>query len=114
MRFHNTLAAMAAQQCEAIRKATGLDRVVLSGGVFFNQILLSGITDRLRDLGFTVHRHHRGSTGDEGIALGQMAVAAAPSGPEGPTLRFAPSDACGHQHPQKGALWRCMRNVEKP
>ena len=91
MRFHNTLAAMAAQQCEAIRKATGLDRVVLSGGVFFNQILLSGITDRLRDLGFTVHRHHRVSTGDEGIALGQMAVAAAPSG----AMR---------QLPMKGAL----------
>lgn len=74
MRFHNTLEAMAVQQCAAMREATGLNRVVLSGGVFFNQILLSGVTSKLRDLGFTVYRHRRVSTGDEGIALGQLAV----------------------------------------
>lgn len=75
MRFHNTLEAMAVSQCEHAREETGLSRVVLSGGVFFNQILLSGVTSKLRDLGFTVYRHRRVSTGDEGIALGQMAVA---------------------------------------
>ena len=74
MRFHHTLMSMAVSQCEQAREETGLSRVVLSGGVFFNQILLSGITEALRDLGFTVYRHRRVSTGDEGIALGQMAV----------------------------------------
>ncbi|MBP3426960.1 MAG: carbamoyltransferase HypF [Clostridia bacterium] len=76
MRFHNTLIAMAAQACAAIREETGLARVVLSGGVFFNQILLRGLYARLGEMGFEVYHHRRVSTGDEGIALGQLAVAA--------------------------------------
>lgn len=76
MRFHNTLIAMADAQCAAIRGATGLNRVVLSGGVFFNRILLRGVTRRLEERGFDVYRHRQVSTGDEGVALGQLAVAA--------------------------------------
>ena len=76
MRFHNTLIEMAAQQCKAIREKTGLNRVVLSGGVFFNQILLGGVKRALEEDGFAVYRHRRVSTGDEGVALGQLAVAA--------------------------------------
>lgn len=76
MRFHNTLAAMAVQACCAIRRDTGLTRAVLSGGVFFNQILLKKIKRSLEREGFEVYHHRRVSTGDEGIALGQLAVAA--------------------------------------
>ena len=76
MRFHRTLIAMAGETCAAIREETGLSRVVLSGGVFFNQILLRGLRARLEALGFEVYHHRRVSTGDEGIALGQLAVAA--------------------------------------
>ena len=76
MRFHNTLVSMAVQQCIAIRERTGLSCVVLSGGVFFNQILLQKTTKRLEEAGFAVFRHRRVSTGDEGVALGQLAVAA--------------------------------------
>lgn len=76
MRFHNTLAQMALRQCEAIRRETGLSRVVLSGGVFFNQILLRKTTGLLEAADFAVFRHRRVSTGDEGIALGQLAIAA--------------------------------------
>lgn len=75
-KFHDTLAAMAVQVCETLRRETGLDRVVLSGGVFFNQILLRQITAGLSAAGFEVYRHHRVSSGDEGLALGQLAVAA--------------------------------------
>lgn len=81
MRFHHTLVDMAVQQCAAIREGTGLSRTVLSGGVFFNQILLSGLTTQLEGLGFTVYRHHRVSTGDEGVALGQAAIACSPLRP---------------------------------
>jgi hydrogenase maturation protein HypF len=77
LRFHESLAAMALAACREIRRRTGLGRVVLSGGVFFNQILLRRIREQLAADGFAVYHHCRVSTGDEGIALGQMAVAAA-------------------------------------
>jgi hydrogenase maturation protein HypF len=41
-RFHRTLAAAIAELCGGIRAATGLRRVVLSGGVFQNVTLLAG------------------------------------------------------------------------
>ena len=58
-----------------LREKTGLNRVVLSGGVFFNQILLSKLTRGLEREGFRVYHHVRVSTGDEGLALGQLAYA---------------------------------------
>lgn len=76
MRFHNTLVEMAVAVCLRIRSHTGLSRVVLSGGVFFNEILLHALTRALEAEGFAVYRHRRVSTGDEGIALGQLAIAA--------------------------------------
>ena len=75
-KFHNTLVEFALVACRHARALSGLNRVVLSGGVFFNTILLRGITHRLEQEGFSVFRHHRVSTGDEGIALGQLAIAA--------------------------------------
>ena len=75
-KFHNTLIQFAAHSCLLARERTGLERVVLSGGVFFNSILLTGVTKALEELGFQVYRHSRVSPGDEGIALGQLAVCA--------------------------------------
>lgn len=75
-RFHNTLMQYAVQTCLHAREKTGLERVVLSGGVFLNSILLTGVTRALEEQRFQVYRHHRVSPGDEGIALGQLAVAA--------------------------------------
>lgn len=75
-RFHNTLISYAAAAAGLAREETGLERVVLSGGVFFNLILLRGVTAELERNGFQVYRHRRVSTGDEGIALGQLAIAA--------------------------------------
>lgn len=73
LRFMATLVCMAADQCTALNP----DRlpVVLSGGVFQNRFLLHGITSLLEENGFTVYTHHQVSANDEGIALGQLAIA---------------------------------------
>jgi hydrogenase maturation protein HypF len=54
-----------------------LDRVVLSGGVFQNSILLTGLTRALEEKNFQVFSHRQVPTNDGGIALGQAVVAAA-------------------------------------
>jgi hydrogenase maturation protein HypF len=59
----------------ALGKDLGLDRVVLTGGVFNNRILLSGITRYLRERGFWVYTNRKVPVNDGGIALGQVAVA---------------------------------------
>ena len=76
-RFLNTLVETAAAQCRIAREAGGPDQVVLSGGVWLDQYLLQRVQPMLHGLGFTVYRHRRVSAGDEGIALGQAAIAAA-------------------------------------
>lgn len=75
-KFMNTLCAMAAEMCRRIREKTGLDRVVLSGGVFQNQYLLRRVTAALEERGLRVWRHCRVSANDEGISLGQAMIAA--------------------------------------
>lgn len=82
-RFMNTLAAAGLALCEQARKRSGLGRVVLSGGVFFNQYLLRRMRESLAAADFNVYCHSRVSTGDEGIAFGQLAVAAAGKGGDG-------------------------------
>jgi hydrogenase maturation protein HypF len=76
MRFLNTLVEAGTAQCCAAREATGFERVVLSGGVFQNRILLEKLPAALEEKRFTVYHHSRVSTNDEGIALGQAAIAA--------------------------------------
>ena len=51
--------------------------VVLSGGVFLNQYLLREVVRLLEEDGFAVYPHRRVSASDEGLALGQLAIAAA-------------------------------------
>ena len=74
-RFINTLIRMAVMQCEAAREATGLSRVVLSGGCFQNRYLLQRLPEQLRKCGFTVYHHKRVSCNDEGLSLGQAVIA---------------------------------------
>ena len=38
-RFHSTMVELIAAVCDRLRQATGLDAVVLSGGVFMNALL---------------------------------------------------------------------------
>ena len=72
--FHETLCDLALTQCRALNP--NRLPVALSGGVFLNQALLDGITDRLTAAGYSVLTHRRVSPGDEGLCLGQLAIAA--------------------------------------
>ena len=74
-KFMNTLVAMAADMCEKIRNDTGLSRVVLSGGTFQNMYMLERLEKLLSQKGFLVYHHKRVATNDEGLSLGQLAVA---------------------------------------
>jgi hydrogenase maturation protein HypF len=76
VKFHNTLILMFRDLCELIRRQHGLNRVVLSGGVFQNARLLTGLIPALADRGFEVYSHRLVPTNDGGIALGQALIAA--------------------------------------
>jgi hydrogenase maturation protein HypF len=75
--FHRQFArAWDAAVAEAVT-LTGLNLVVLSGGVFCNQRLTLELTALLERRGCRVLRHRLVPPGDGGLALGQAAVAAA-------------------------------------
>jgi len=74
-KFHNTMAEMILKMCLKLRNGRGLDRVVLSGGVFQNILLLEKTYVLLDKNNFRVFTHHRIPTNDGGIALGQAVVA---------------------------------------
>ena len=72
--FHRALADLVVQMCCRLRAAGGPLTVVLSGGVFVNQLLTTQTTAGLCHAGFRVHRHRLVPPGDGGLALGQLAV----------------------------------------
>lgn len=74
-RVWNTLVRFGVAQARYARKRTGLNRVVLSGGVFQNRYLLPRLRDGLEAAGFQVYTHRRVSPNDQGIALGQLWIA---------------------------------------
>jgi hydrogenase maturation protein HypF len=76
-RFHNGLAAATATACERAAEARGLSRVVLSGGVFQNRLLVERTAPRLLAVGLEVLIPRRLPPNDGGIAFGQAAIAAA-------------------------------------
>jgi hydrogenase maturation protein HypF len=76
-RFHNTVVQVFTEVCTRIGRERGLNRIVLSGGVFQNVRLLAGLTLALEARGFEVFSHRRVPTNDGGIALGQAVAAAA-------------------------------------
>jgi hydrogenase maturation protein HypF len=76
-RFHLTLVRLFTDLCDHLRRDTGLTRVVLSGGVFQNAILLGGLVRALEDKKFNVYTHKQVPTNDGGLSLGQAIIAAA-------------------------------------
>lgn len=76
-RFHAAVAELTVQTAVAARTETGLDTVVLGGGVFQNALLLSSARRQLTAAGFTVLAPRRLPPNDGGIALGQLLVASA-------------------------------------
>ncbi|MBM7556336.1 hydrogenase maturation factor HypF (carbamoyltransferase family) [Halanaerobacter jeridensis] len=74
-KFHNTVINFSVRLCEILRLQFKLDHVVLSGGVWQNQILLIEVYRKLTAGGFKVHLPHKIPCTDEGLAVGQLAVA---------------------------------------
>ncbi len=74
-RFHNTVARIVLEVCQAIRTSTAVPMVVLSGGVWQNNILLNTTLDLLQEAKFNPIIHHRIPPNDGGVALGQAAIA---------------------------------------
>ncbi len=72
-----TLVRLFSELCTVLRKETGLDRVVLSGGVFQNAALFTGLKNALEEKAFQVFTHSLVPCNDGGISLGQAIVAAA-------------------------------------
>lgn len=76
-RFHSAMVEVIAGVCQLIREETGLEAVVLSGGVFMNALLTRETAARLAEDRFRVYRHRRVPPNDGGLSLGQLAIAAA-------------------------------------
>jgi hydrogenase maturation protein HypF len=74
-RFHKTVAAATTEMCLRISVSTGLNRVILSGGVFQNRLLSEMIYTALTKQGLQVFTHRLVPPNDGGIALGQAAIA---------------------------------------
>ena len=70
--FHNTLVEWILE----VARATGMEHVVLGGGVFQNGYLAGRAVARLEALGFRPHVCRRVPPNDGGIALGQAVLAA--------------------------------------
>jgi len=73
-RFHITLGFLILEVTKLINKDTNLKKVVLSGGVFQNMLLLEESIRLLRNEGFEVFIHSKVPTNDGGISLGQVTV----------------------------------------
>ncbi|HHT9155188.1 MAG TPA: Kae1-like domain-containing protein [Candidatus Tripitaka sp. YC43] len=74
-RFHYSVALMTGEVCKRIRGESGQKRVVLSGGVFQNVLLLRLCEGILGREGFDVYIHHKVPTNDGGLSLGQAVIA---------------------------------------
>lgn len=74
-KFHNTVIETTAECVCIIRENTGLEDVVLSGGVFENSYILERLIPKLRNLNFKVYYNRLTPTNDGGISFGQAAVA---------------------------------------
>ncbi|HTY00324.1 MAG TPA: carbamoyltransferase HypF [Bacteroidota bacterium] len=66
--FHRSLAGAIVD----VAKATGLERIVLSGGCFQNVLLTSMTVGLLKENGFSPYWHQRVPPNDGGISLGQI------------------------------------------
>ena len=74
-RFHVTVADVITAVCRDIARETGINRVVLSGGVFQNRLLFGLVTQALEKGNFRVITHRLVPCNDGGIALGQAVIA---------------------------------------
>lgn len=74
-KFHHAVARLIGEMAHRVRDDHRLNRVVLSGGVFQNMLLLTSARHMLENDGFDVFTHNRVPPNDGGISLGQAAIA---------------------------------------
>ena len=74
-KFHETMAVIVLELCVKLRRNTGLAKVVISGGVFQNMVLLGRCCQLLEKEGFKVYTHNLVPTNDGGLSLGQSMMA---------------------------------------
>jgi len=75
VKFHNGLTNILLQAALKSREMTGLSIIALSGGVFMNVYLLSGLARLLEAQKFKVCTHRQAPCNDGGIAYGQAIIA---------------------------------------
>lgn len=75
-RFHNGIILTLAQAAQLAAERSGLDRVLLSGGVFQNAYLSARLEKELSSRGFQVYGHIEVPANDACIALGQAYIGA--------------------------------------
>jgi hydrogenase maturation protein HypF len=93
-KFHNTLTEMMVN----VAKASGQNKVVLSGGCFQNRYLTERAVKRLREEGFQPYWHQRMPPNDGGIALGQVAAV---SRMKSTSPREESEELCALQSPER-------------
>ncbi|MCK9637514.1 MAG: carbamoyltransferase HypF [Methylobacter tundripaludum] len=76
-RIHHSLVAATVELLNNLSRQTGIDSIVLSGGVFQNRLLLEAVSGQLRQCGKTVLSPQHYPMNDGGLALGQAVIAAA-------------------------------------
>lgn len=74
-KFHNTIVHIINDVVNQIKKDTGINKIVLSGGVFQNRFLLEKSIQILVKNNFEIYTNHLTPPNDGGIALGQLVVA---------------------------------------
>ncbi|MBN1898878.1 MAG: carbamoyltransferase HypF [Spirochaetes bacterium] len=76
VKFHNTVASVILSVCQRLREETGIQGVVLGGGVFQNRYLLAMVVEGLEKALFKVFYHRLIPTNDAGISAGQVLTGA--------------------------------------
>jgi hydrogenase maturation protein HypF len=74
-RFHKTFVDMFVKGVLQVACVTGLNNVVLSGGVFNNRFVFDNILKELENNDLKVYTHTKVPAGDGGISLGQAMIA---------------------------------------
>jgi hydrogenase maturation protein HypF len=69
--FHNSLVEGAVKMAAAVCSQNLIEQVLLSGGVFQNRIMLSGVEKKLASLGLEVFINRKIPANDAGISAGQ-------------------------------------------
>ncbi len=74
-KFHKTIIDFTLASVQGASKISGLNKVVLSGGVMQNRILLNGLIEVLTRNNFTVYSPRNLSPNDSSISVGQVMIA---------------------------------------